>query len=229
MKNFKIIFLAGMLAAGLQKAEATWTTYDSGTITVNQAIPDNNLSGISSTFTVSEGDTEITSIGFVQLHLNISGGYNGDLYAYLTHDGQTAILLNRIGTSGAGTFGSAQSGMNIVLNDYFSAGNVHTAGILGSGNTYGADGRYASPTDLAAISGASTGNNLNNFAGQSALGDWTLFIADVDGGGVPTLNSWQLEITEVPEPVNVALGVFGGGFAILQGFRFWRRRKIAQA
>ena len=49
--------------------------------------------------------------------------------------------------------------------------NVHTAGALGSGSTYGSDGRYASPTDLDAIAGATTGNNLNNFAGQSAFGN----------------------------------------------------------
>jgi subtilisin-like proprotein convertase family protein len=225
MKTFKIIFLAGMLVAGLQSAQATWITYDSSTITVGTAIPDNNLTGISSTFSVG-GDTGITSIGFVQLHLTISGGYNGDLYAYLTHDGQTAILLNRIGTEGAGTFGSSQSGMNIVLNDYFGAANVHTAGTLISGNVYGADGRNASPTDLAGINGADPINNLNNFAGQSAFGSWTLFIADADGGGTATLDSWQLEITQVPEPVNVALGVFGGSFAVIQGFRYWKRKKV---
>jgi hypothetical protein len=44
-------------------------------------------------------------------------------------------------------------------------------------------------------------------------GVWTLFFADVSGGGgTSQVNSWSLDLTAVPEPVNVALGVFGAVF-----------------
>jgi hypothetical protein len=41
------------------------------------------------------------------------------------------------------------------------------------------------------------------------------------------LNSWSLGITAVPEPVNVALGVFGGLFAIAGLIKIRRRKKAA--
>jgi hypothetical protein len=56
-------------------------------------------------------------------------------------------------------------------------------------------------------------------------GTWTLFFADVvQGGGTSTLTSWSLNLTAVPEPVNVALAVFGlcvAGASV--GRRIWRR------
>ena len=32
--------------------------------------------------------------------LNLSGGWNGDLYAYLVHNSGFAVLLNRVGRNG---------------------------------------------------------------------------------------------------------------------------------
>jgi hypothetical protein len=46
-------------------------------------------------------------------------------------------------------------------------------------------------------------------------GTWTLFIADLSGGEQSTLVSWSLDITAVPEPVNVALGIFAGVFLVV--------------
>jgi hypothetical protein len=41
-------------------------------------------------------------------------------------------------------------------------------------------------------------------------GTWTLFMADLSNGGGPEqVISYELEITTVPEPVNLALGIFG--------------------
>lgn len=226
MKNLKSILLAGFFAAGLQMSQASLITYDSSLISVGTQIPDNNLTGISSTFTVSG-----SGIGFlenVRINVNISGGFDGDLYAYITHDGQHAILLNRIGTTGTGTFGSSQAGMSIWFDDSVAAPNVHTAGTLSPGGVYGSDGRDESPTDLAAINAASAQSILSDFYGQSAEGDWTLFLADASGGGVATLDSWALEITGIPEPANVALAVFGGAFVVLQGVRFWKRKQACK-
>ena len=55
-------------------------------------------------------------------------------------------------------------------------------------------------------------------------GNWTLYLADVSGGDVSTLNSWALEIAAVPEPPSwleaaVAVLFLGGvvGFYRLKG------------
>jgi hypothetical protein len=52
----------------------------------------------------------------------------------------------------------------------------------------------------------------NTFYGLTADGTWTLFFADLssDTGSHSQLTSWSMGITAVPEPVNVALGIFGG-------------------
>lgn len=47
------------------------------------------------------------------------------------------------------------------------------------------------------------------FVGQNPNDTWTLFFADTSPGGVTTLNSWNLEINAVPEPVDIALPLFG--------------------
>jgi hypothetical protein len=47
------------------------------------------------------------------------------------------------------------------------------------------------------------------FAGQNPNNTWTLFFADTSPGGVTTLDSWNLAIEAVPEPVTMALPIFG--------------------
>ena len=58
------------------------------------------------------------------------------------------------------------------------------------------------------------------FNGMDPNNTWTLFFADTSAGGTTTLKGWSLDVTAVtavPEPVNVALGVFGG-LLVLGGF-----------
>ncbi len=69
----------------------------------------------------------------------------------------------------------------------------------------------SAPTSYNASGGSDTFNS--KFGGDDPSGTWTLFFADVSSGGNATLDSWSLGITAVPEPVNVALGIFGGVFA----------------
>jgi hypothetical protein len=138
--------------------------------------------------------------------LNMSGGYNGDLYAYLVApNGTLVVLLNQPGTSVFGAPGSGFS--NFYLNDAATDGNTQTAnetaGVQFSG-TYQAAG------------------NLVDFNGGGANGTWTLYFADrSNGGGTSTLNGWSLDIEAVPEPVNLALGIFG----LISGIVFLVRRK----
>ncbi len=67
-------------------------------------------------------------------------------------------------------------------------------------------------------------NTLSVFNGVNPNGDWTLYFEDNGAMNTATLSSWSIGITAVPEPINVALGVFGGGALVVQGVRRWRGR-----
>jgi subtilisin-like proprotein convertase family protein len=47
------------------------------------------------------------------------------------------------------------------------------------------------------------------FTGLDPNNTWTLFFADTAAGDQTTLNGWRLDVTAVPEPINVALTMFG--------------------
>jgi hypothetical protein len=204
MNYFKILLMVGAVAFVIQNAGAVVI----GSGTLNVAIPDGTPIGYQTTLHIADG----LDVANVTVTLNVTGGYAGDLYAYLTHDGYTAVLLDRIGTSESNPYGNSSPGMNVTFSTEGTM-DIHSvpSGTTQITGTYLPDGG-----DLAGFAGA----------GHSSTGDWTLFIADIDGGGSATLNSWSLDVTEVPEPVNVALGVFAVGFVALHGFRFWRRKTI---
>jgi hypothetical protein len=64
---------------------------------------------------------------------------------------------------------------------------------------------------------------------MAMVGQWTLFIADVSaGGGNESVNSWELDITAVPEPINVALGVFGAALTLFGVCRTGTVRRFFQ-
>jgi len=90
-----------------------------------------------------------------------------------------------------------------------------------SGN-WGADGRLV-PTD------ATRANTLDVFTGANPNGAWTLFFADRSAVGISTLNSWSVGIEAIPEPANIALGIFGVLFAGSQAVRLWSRRRTPRA
>jgi len=61
------------------------------------------------------------------------------------------------------------------------------------------------------------------FNGQNPNGTWTLFFADTVAGDTTTLNGWSLDITAVPEPVNLAMAIFGMLFIGIGAARLYRR------
>jgi hypothetical protein len=195
------------------------------------SIPDGSLAGVSSQVTVSGSLPTLTDL---TVTLNISGGYNGDLYAYLSYDGHLLPLLNRIGVGSGHSFGSAGAGMNVTLADWGTIangyhGNIHTAGDSVLSGTWQPDGQITSPTASASSFSASGGSITldGTFGNLNPNGTWTLFFADaVTGGGRATLNGWSLDITAVPEPVNVALGIFAGVFVVVSICRTQRTRKL---
>src|ERR1035437_8093538 len=149
-------------------------------------IPDGNPAGVTFVGTVNNIPSDGTVRGVLTVGLNISGGYNGDLYAYLVApNGTLVVLLNQPGVSGSNPFGASGAGMNITLQDGTSD-----------------HGSIQSEMSGSVLSGSyNAAGTLANFNGSAADGTWTLFFADLsNGGGTSTLNSWTLGITGVAEP-----------------------------
>ncbi len=193
------------LVLALAPVRSAWagSITQSATYGLGVVIPDNDLNGVADTETFS---SPIQSITDLQVSLNISGGYDGDFYAYLTH-GSTdfAVLLNRIGVNSGSTYGSFDSGMNITLSDAASV-NIHDASYNGGllSGTFQPDGRNVSPlTAHAALDAAPTTAGLSGFDGSDANGAWTLFIADTSPVGIGTLESWSLVVTGNPGTAGV--------------------------
>ena len=208
-------------------------TFNSG-FSSSGDIPLGNTAGWSDSRTLS-GETG--TIGSITVNLDITGGFNGSLYGYLAYDGVIVTLLNRVGvgstTGGSTPFGYGDSGFNITLsssaaNDVHFYQNVSGYNINGTGQltgTWAPDGRGISPLSSPGSFDSTLGlQTLNSFNGLSPDGTWTLFLADVvSGGSQPQVISYGLEITTVPEPVNMALGIFAG-LLIVAGL--WRTERV---
>ena len=233
-------FLDLVLAAVVSmSATAPAGIYYQGTVTPsgtaagslqNSALADGNVAGMWNSMDLSRAGLP-GPLTDIRVTLNLSGGYNGDLYAYLSYDGKLVPLLNRIGVSSGNAFGSSGAGLsNVTLSDRASV-NIHAAGNGVLSGSYKPDGRNLSPLSSAVSFDASGSITLDDpafgFGGLDPNGIWTLFFADVvAGGSSATLTGWSLEITTVPEPVNTALGVSAGVFVVVSLVRSPRVRKL---
>jgi hypothetical protein len=184
------------------------TFYTSGTL--NSAVPDGNTNGWVKSIVVS-GESGTIVPGSLQVNLNLTGGWNGDLYAYLVNSsGGFAVLLDRVG-QGTGseptfTYGYGTAGMNVWLADSTLYPSIDTTAAPTSGGTYSRNG-YA--------------GSLGSFVNPN--GTWSLFMADLNGGGVTTVQSWglQMDIVVVPEVETWIAAALAGAFGA-----FWVNRQI---
>lgn len=151
-------------------------------------IPDGNPVGASFAGAYDQAAAGST-VGALTVSLDISGGYNGNLYAYLVApNGTMVVLLNQPGATPGNPFGFAGSGLNVTLTDATTYNGNPVTGIQTTPET---PGQIFSGTYNAA-------GTLGTFNNSSANGSWTLFFADeVAGGGQATLNGWSLDITAV--------------------------------
>jgi hypothetical protein len=210
--------LSGMLSL---PAMATVLDWYSGTF--NSTIADN--SAVSSTFTTSggtwtggtwgNGQILDTTSGSISVLLNISGGYNQDLYGYLVYnDGagtMTQVLLNRVTSTGAGFGGGATT-------DFAS---LQSAGVT-LVDTAGSGIHTATPTAGQSYTPDSGATLNGTFGNMASGGTWTLFLADLAAGDQSTLVGWGLSVSVVPEPATWALMIFGtlvGGYALVRRLR----------
>lgn len=208
MKPTLFLFVCGTALA----PAAVIVSYDT-TFTESTFIPDNLQTGALFSRTIAGSD--IGAITSLQVSLEISGGWNGDLYAYLAHESGFAVLLNRIGRTGLDPDGSDSSGMTVTFDDAGAGGDIHTGVFTMNQPVTGVfepDGRTAHPvngnvTDLSPRSAF-----LSSFTGLAGDGLWELFVADVSAGDTSQLVSWSLSmegtsISAIPEPGSLlALG-----------------------
>lgn len=204
----KRILLAGGTVIGALAAHATiyTTNWNSGFVN-GQLIPDNNPSGWSDTRTVST--MPVGTLQGVAVALQLSSGWTGDLYAYLTHSSGFAVLLNQVGTPGQ-PFGYGAANWNLTLaDDGFNGGSYADLHTYGGGNL---SGSTWNATD-----------SLNSFLSTSPNGTWSLFVADLSGGGLTTVQSWslQMDIAAVPEVETWVAAALAGAFGA-----FWLNRAI---
>jgi subtilisin-like proprotein convertase family protein len=218
-KQIGILMLA--LSALVGHADTgSFTNYPGATV------PDSNPVGLVDSLTISGMSGTISNL---TVELNITGGFNGDLYAYLVSPTSgSVVLLNRTGISSSNAFGASQTGFNITL-DANASNNIHdylSAGYSLNGNgqvigTWQPDQRTISPASAPSqFDLTPTGNNLSYLNNSDPNGVWTLFIADLSLGGQSTLVSWGLNVVTVPEPQTWTL--LGGG---LVGFFFLARKR----
>jgi hypothetical protein len=188
---------------------------------VNRAIPDGDFSGLADSRVLPVGVAPIQAVAVTLVLAPLGeGGFAGDLYVTLTHQGGGyAVLLNRAGRSAERPLGYSDNlGFNLTFADSASA-DIHryrltltgteTVPLTGTlGGEWQPSGRNTDP--LTVLKEDPRDATLASFAGGSQAGRWTLFVADVSGGGEYRLESWSLSVTPVPEPVGVC-GVLGLG------------------
>ncbi|MEY4384995.1 MAG: hypothetical protein RLY20_278 [Verrucomicrobiota bacterium] len=210
MKKLILASLVAALSSLTSQATLYTTNWNSGFANAG-VVPDNNLSGWSDTRTV--GAIPAGTFTSLSVNLNLTGGWNGDLYAYLVHSSGFTVMLDRVGTgvSGVSSFGYGDAGMNVTLAS--SGTSIHS---YGGGSTFTAAPTGTWMTD-------NTSGSLASFLSTNPNGTWSLFIADLSGGGVSTVQSWglQMDIVAVPEVETWVAAALAGAFGA-----FWLNRQI---
>jgi subtilisin-like proprotein convertase family protein len=229
LKSVKSLITAASLfalAGATQGAMVFDQTFSTG-LANGGSIPDNDPSGWSDTRTVS-GLGSGLSITDVQVGLNITGGWNGDLYGYLRYEpsgggpGTILVLLDRVGQPGV-TGGYGDTGFSVILSDAGAHAienyQSYTYTTSGSGQVQG--------TWQANDGSATFGGAGGTFTGLDPNGSWSLFFADRSGLDQSTVVNWSLTINAVPEPTTWAMIGFGSVFAGTGAVRWWLRRSAS--
>lgn len=211
--------LIATLLAALPASAAVFTFDMPGE---GSAIPDNSPSGITDTRTIDVPGI----IRDIMVTLQIDGGFNGDYYASLSHDSGFTVLLNRVGRTAENPEGYSDPGLNITFQHNAPSGDVHVYRETLFGNhdtalggpltaadagTWAPDARNVSP--LTVTDATPRTATLASIYGRDQQGEWTLFVADMNGNNSGMLVSWGVEITVVPEPAEMAVAIGAGLFA----------------
>lgn len=209
---------ACLLALALGSAPAANAALVTYTDNANAGIPDGSSSGLARLISVSGTSESIVSVE-VSLQISAAPGQDaflGDLYVYLSNGTDKVVLLNRAGrtsTAPAG-YGDDQS-LNVTFSSSGTS-DIHNYRLVLNGNAATAltgplsgiwlpDGRDTDPNLVLDTDAPSS--SLDVYADAPAAGDWTLFVADLSGGGSHSLVSWSLTLETVPEPSALLLSL----------------------
>ncbi|MEI8039760.1 MAG: hypothetical protein WCL11_00030 [Verrucomicrobiota bacterium] len=230
MKKWQLFLVSAWLGLVPGRAEIT-STWWAGSFAGGGAIPDGTTAGWWDARTLTGFSQPILD---VQLILQLSGGYNGDLYAHVQHGSGMSVLVNRVGVTDGEPFGYDDAGMEVTFSDS-AAADIHyyrlaAAPTITGGAAWQPDGRAIDPLSGEAVfDSAGRQNMLSVFDGLSANGSWILFISDLSSGGETVVGGWGLQITTeaVPEPASLAMGAV---LAVIgtAGFLVARRRSRSQ-
>jgi len=142
--------------------------------TVNQAIPDNNPQGLSSTVSV----TDPANIEKLEVDLDIDHTWVGDLIVDLEHQTSGTILrlVNRPGVVAGDGFGCSGDDIKVVLDDDATPSIQDDC----QDPTAYSEQRYR------------PANALSAYTGFNLAGDWILTVSDNVGGDTGQLQKWCL-------------------------------------
>lgn len=218
MKMNRVLLFGVLIGLALQAGSSAMAVSLTVSSTVGQMIRDNDPNGLADTIAVS---TPINAITDVRITLDITGGWNGDYYAYLRHGALgSMVLLNRVGTPGNGGFGYADPGFGpdaggqpFTLTD---AGAFDVHNYQAHSPLYNGNGQLTGEWQPDGSSFASS------FGGMDPNGDWTLFIADLSTVGVGTLQNWSMTVTGSVPDGGATLGLLSMALLGLSLIRYRR-------
>ncbi len=167
------------------------------------AIPDAGEVVDSRSFGIAGSKVTEVTVSLDIVGYGFDGGYNGDLYAALSHGSAYSVLLNRTGKATPTGSGYSDDGFHVTLSDS-AVGDIHnyrsvlngSDGIAvpgGPSGTWQPDGRIASPDPV--VSSSPRTALLSVLNGQDAGGEWRLLLSDHSAGATSKLVGWSLAVT----------------------------------
>ena len=143
---------------------------------VEQLVPESDLAGVVSVITVPDSFT----VGEVEVALMVDSDNQGRMAAELSHGGEFATLVNRIGMEDRSSSGNTKNSFDVLLDDdALQEDDIHEEPALGSVALLGLhqpDGRGEYFGN--GVSTDKRDNMLFRLAGLDAAGDWELVVAD---------------------------------------------------
>ena len=183
-------------------------TFDYDIAAGKQNIPDYDANGTLFRANITNmGLNPITNVAVKLTILELDTAFNGDYYAFLLHNNKEAILLNRVGRPFANWgAGYSDDGFDITLDDSATNGDIHFYRKNADPETYfkpltgvwQPDGRATDPKQV--VDTDPRTKMLDQFNGETADGEWVLFVADLSFGAIGRLTHWGLDIQTQQTP-----------------------------
>jgi hypothetical protein len=210
--NLLALVTAFLIAREPWAAEIAFTgtngNYSASSGPISQPIYDYPSPGLA--YPLSFSQPGIAQITDISVTFTTVGGWNGDLYAYLSHGNGLSVLLNKVGASAADPDGFAASGFTNITLSFSATTDIHGVPTPTSGGgPYAADGRlnYTDPD-------TARNNTLSVFNGADPNGSWTLFFSDLSPVYASELTGFRVDITAIPEPPTVTFGFLAAAFVV---------------